>query len=129
MSNYRHIPDNIIRVSRSLSYVLWLNNADHWFGFVTILKSRLEPRERKALALTALISLSHEDALLVAQTALVDGVGQPIAPLFSFMNEASSWADLAAPDELKAYCLASFLRMSLEHQVSFLEYVQTRRAA
>ncbi|MEP5155187.1 hypothetical protein [Planktotalea sp.] len=129
MSTSHHIPDNIIRVSCSLSYVLWLNGTDHWFGFTTILRSRLEPRECAALAFAALRSLSDEDAVQVGQTALLDGAGQPIAPLFSFLNEATSWADLATPDELKAYCLACFRRMKPEHQVSFLEYVQTRRAA
>ena len=85
--------------------------------------------ERAALAFAALISLSPDEARLTAQSALSSGAGQPIAPLFNHMDEAAFWADMAEPDELKAYTLAAFNRMSHPDQVAFLSYVQPKVAA
>ncbi|UWR33735.1 hypothetical protein K3759_01160 [Sulfitobacter sp. W027] len=120
-------------VSRSLGYCMLLDNLDAWLGLACILRARLSPTERAALAYVALKALSLENAQAVADAALGDAVpstaGQPVAPLFNHMDEAAFWADMAAPDEREAYCLASFKAMPYERQSAFLDFVQGRQAA
>ena len=53
----------------------------------------------------------------------------PQAPLFNHMDQAAFWADMAEPDELDAYCLASFNRMHPARQSAFLAFVQRKAAA
>ncbi|MCF3595465.1 hypothetical protein LZG00_15845 [Rhodobacteraceae bacterium LMO-12] len=118
-----------LRVVQSLGYVLTLGTQHAWWGFVQILCELLTPQERASLAFMALKSLDHEDAVLTAETALAEGAGQPIAPLYSDMDEAAFWADMASEGELKAYALASFTRLSQGNQAAFLDYVQGRAAA
>lgn len=102
---------------------------DDWVDIVSELLVRLTVQERAALAFMALTSLDLETAFLTADTALHRGAGAPLAPLFSFMDEAAFWADMAEPEELEAYCLASFNRMATGRQAAFLDYVNGRTAA
>ena len=129
MSISQQIPDHIKRVSRSVGYALWLDETEDWFSLPVILRARLDARQRAALAFMALKSLDHDDAVLTAETALAEGAGQPIAPLFNPMDEAAFWADMASAGELKAYALACFTRLSPGNQAAFLDYVQGRAAA
>jgi len=129
MSIAQHIPDNIKRASRSIGYAAWLNTSDAWYGLPAILRSRLDARQRVALAFTALKSLDRDDAAKTMQAVRSEGAGQPIAPLFNAMDEATFWADLATPEELDAYTFASFKRMSPARQAAFLNFVQGRAAA
>ena len=129
MSIAQKIPDNIKRVSRCVGYALWLDNTDDWLGLTVIMRAWLEPHQRAALAFMALKSLDLEDAVLAAETALANGAGQPIAPLFNHIDEAAFWADLASPDEIEAYCLSCFSAMQRQRQAAFLEYVQGRAVA
>ena len=129
MSIAEHIPAHIKRVSRSVGYALWLDSFDDWDGLSLILRARLDARQRAALAFIVLKSLNRSDATLTAQTALSEGAGSPIAPFFTYMDEAAFWADMAAPGELDAYCLASFNRMAPARQSAFLGFVQAREAA
>ncbi|MDO5371098.1 hypothetical protein [Paracoccus sp. (in: a-proteobacteria)] len=56
--------------------------------------------------------------------------GWPQVPfLCGLMEEAAFWADRASRAELKAYCLASYQRMTPADQAAFLGYVQQREAA
>jgi hypothetical protein len=123
------IPDNIKRVSKSLGYTLWLDTFEDWDGLSLILRARLTDRQRAALAFMALKALDYDQAVMAAEAALSEGAGQPIAPLFNHMDEAAFWADMATPDELDAYALASFNRMAPQRQAAFLGFVQGRAAA
>ena len=127
------MPPRIKNVSRSLGYCLLLDDVDAWLGLSVILSTRLSAPERAALAYVGLRALPPKEAQLVAEAALqVDSppaAGQPIAPLFNHMDEAAFWADMAAPDEHEAYCLASFKAMPPERQAAFLDFVQGRQAA
>jgi len=67
MSISKQIPDHIKRVSRCVGYAIWLGN---WSGLSLILRARLEPQERAALAFMALRSLDHETACMTADAAL-----------------------------------------------------------
>ena len=116
-------------VSRSLGYCLELDDLDAWLGFATILRARLNVRERVALAYIALRALPAHRAQSAAEAAIGVGAGQPIAPFYNYMDEAAFWADMAAPDEREAYCLASFKAMPQERQAAFLDFVQGRLAA
>jgi hypothetical protein len=129
MSVAQPIPDNIKRVSRALGDTLLLDHPYDWFGLSIILRARVDTRQRAALALMALQSLEHDQAMMVAEASLSEGAGQPIAPLFSNMDEAAFWADMATPDELDAYTLASFNQMAPQRQAAFLGFVQRRAAA
>ena len=55
--------------------------------------------------------------------------GFPITSFGGVMAEATFWADNASPAERKAYCLATFNRMSARDQAAFLQHVQGRSAA
>ena len=120
---------HIESVSRSLGYCLQLDDLDAWIALGTILRARLSTRERLALAYVALRALPTHHAQSAAEAAIRVGAGQPIAPLFNYMEEAAFWADMAAPDEREAYCLASFKAMPYERQEAFLGFVQGRLAA
>jgi hypothetical protein len=129
MNISQQIPDNIKRVSRSLGYTLWLDTFEDWDGLSLILRARLTDRQRAALAFIALKALDYDQAVMAAEAALSEGAGQPIAPLFNHMDESAFWADMATPDELDAYALASFNRMAPQRQAAFLGFVQGRAAA
>lgn len=120
---------HIESVSRSLGYCLQLDDLDAWLGLGAILRARLSTHERLALAYVALRALPNHHAQSAAEAAISAGAGQPIAPLFNYMDEAAFWADMAAPDEREAYCLASFKAMPYERQAAFLDFVQGRLAA
>jgi hypothetical protein len=129
MSISQHIPEPIKRVSRSLGYALWLGGVNEWLGFSVVLRAQLSEPQRAALAYAALRSLPHHQALAVAEAVLPKGSSAPIAPLFNHMDEAAFWADMAAPEELDAYALASFNRMAPARQSAFLGFVQGRQVA
>lgn len=127
LSTLMHRPH--LKVVRMLGYVLTLGTQDAWWGLVPVLVSRLTVEERAALAFMSLKSLDTETACMTADTALNRGAGQPQAPLFGFMDQAAFWADMADPEELEAYCLASFNAMPRGRQAAFLDHVQGRQAA
>lgn len=112
-----------------LGYVLTLGTQDAWCGLVPVLMARLTVEERANLATMALKALDRDDAMKATEAALSAGAGQPQAPLFSFMDQAAFWADLAEREELEAYCLASFNGMSRERQAAFLDHVRGGQAA
>lgn len=118
-----------LKVVRMLGYVLTLGTQDAWWGLVPVLMARLTIEERAALAFMALKALDGDTANITAEAALCTGAGQPQAPLFGFMDQAAFWADMAEPDELSAYCLASFNAMPCGQQAAFLDHLQGRLAA
>jgi len=117
------------QAARVLVYALTLGDFDAWLGASAIWMARLSAPERAALAFSALKSMDPDDALMTAESALMRGAGLPITPLFDFMDEAAFWADMAEPDELKAYALASFNRLSAPNQMAFLKHVHGEVAA
>lgn len=129
MSISKQIPDHIKRVSRSLGYFLWIGTPDDLYGLSVVLRARLTPRQRASLAFASLQSLDHDLAYQTAEAAMGRDAGSPIAPLFNHMDEAAFWADMATPDELDAYALASFNRMAPQRQAAFLGFIRRRAAA
>ncbi len=85
---------------------------------------------RATVLCDAIAAADPRDACKIMNAALSQlAAGQPKPPLFSFMDEAANWADLASVPELKAYLLACYTRLSSADQQSFLDYVQGRAAA
>jgi hypothetical protein len=126
----KYMPDAYKRVSRMVGYSLVLgNDADNWHGLTVVLTARLTPQERAAMAWAVLRSLTPEQVVAVVETVLPDGSSAPIAPLFNHMDEAAFWADMAEPEALEAYCLASFNAMPAPRKAAFLEFVQGRQVA
>ena len=126
----KHMPDAYKRVARIVGYCLLLgDDADNWHGLTDVLTARLTMRQRAAMAWAVLRSLPPETVMDVANTVLPERMCPPIAPLFSYMDEAAFWSDMAEPEALEAYCLASFKAMTGPRQAAFLEFVQGRRAA
>lgn len=113
-----------LKVVRTIGYVLTIGTQDAWWGLVPVLEARLTVHERAALAFTGLKALDREAALITASAALSTGAGQPNAPLFSYMDQAAFWADMADPVELDAYALACFNRMTPSRQSAFLEFIK-----
>jgi len=123
------MPDTYKRVSRCVSYCLKLADAEAWHGLTVVFTTRLTPKERTALAWAVLRSLTPEQVVAVVETVLPDGTSAPIAPFFNHVNEAAFWADMAEPEALEAYCLASFNAMPSSRQAAFLEFVKRGAAA
>jgi hypothetical protein len=124
-----YMPDAYKRVARTVGYSLLLADADAWHGLTIVLTARLTPEQRATMAWSVLQSLTPDQVIEVAETVLPQGVGQPIAPLFNHMDEAAFWADMAEPEALEAYCLASFNAMPASRKSAFLEFVQGRAVA
>jgi hypothetical protein len=125
----KYMPDAYKRVARTVGYSLLLTDADAWHGLTVVLTARLTPQERTTMAWAVLRSLTPDQVVAVAETVLPEGTGAPIAPLFNHMDEAAFWADMAEPEALEAYCLASFNAMPRPRQAAFLEFVQGRQVA
>lgn len=116
------------RTGRCLALALTTHGGDGWETFARLLRLRLAPDERVALALAALRACDEADAEELLD-GLTSGAGEPQAAFLSPMDQAAFWADMASPDELEAYCLASFKGMARGRQDAFIDYVQGRRAA
>tara|TARA_B100000767_G_scaffold154562_1_gene145395 strand:- start:93 stop:488 length:396 start_codon:yes stop_codon:yes gene_type:complete len=125
----KYMPDAYKRVARTVGCSLLMTDADTWHGLTVVLTARLSARERVTMAWAVLRSLTPEQIVAVAETVLPKGSRAPIAPLFNHMDEAAFWADLAEPEALEAYCLASFNTMTSPRKAAFLEFVQGRQVA
>ncbi len=68
------------------------------------------------------------DACTLMEAALHDLLSErmPSAPFLGIMKSARFWAEWASVSELKAYCLASFERLSAADQSAFLAHVGGR---
>ncbi len=116
------------RAVRAIENALTSGTSGAWDGVAIVLAARLTGPERASLAYACLVTLEAEEAEQAYCAAHVQA-GPPIAPLLGALDEAAFWADMAAPEELDAYCLTSFQRMRPERQKAFLEFVQGRTAA
>jgi hypothetical protein len=104
-----------------------MHDYETWEAASAVWQARLSTQERGALAWAALRSLDHDDALAVTENVL-GGAGAPLPPMFSPMDEASWWGDIASPAELRAYALATFNRLPARDQADFLAHVKRRAA-
>ncbi len=127
----KYIKPEVKSAARMLGYCLTLDTRDSWWGLVPVLTARLTEPQRVSLAFMALKSCDPENAELTASAALGwgAGAGAPLPPFLSYTDEAAWWADIAAPAEIEAYCLATYNRMRPDRQSAFLDYVQGRMAA
>ncbi|WP_397542054.1 hypothetical protein [Roseovarius salis] len=114
--------------TRMIGYALTMNDFETWEAASAVWQARLTPEECAALAWAALRSLDLDHAREVANTVIQDA-GAPLPPFISPMDEAAYWADIASPEELEAYCLATFQAMPRGRQAAFLDHVQGRQAA
>lgn len=114
---------------RTLGFALSLNDAGAWVRAAKIWQMRLSTLERASLALSSLSTLHEADVSIIANAMVPVRERQPLAPMFGVMDEAGFWADMAWDDELKAYALASFNRMTGKDQKAFLRHVQNKVAA
>lgn len=75
----------------------------------------------------ALIQFDPDDRLDVLEDAHEFlRAGMPIVVFGSIMEEATFWADRASRAECKAYCLASYSRLSEADREAFLCYIRRR---
>ena len=122
----RHFKHRHKAVARTLVYALTLADADSYAALSDVIVMRLPPEERVGLAWATHKALEADEAEMLFDCT---GAGMPGLPMEDKMEEAAFWADMAEPEELRAYCLATFKRMSSEDQAEFLAYVQERKAA
>lgn len=120
---------NNLMIANDFDHALAIGTQDAWWALIPDLLVKLTPYQCASLAFLALKTLDADIAAQVAEAVLQRGAGQPIAPLFNHMDEAAFWADMAEPEELEAYCLASFKAMPDYRQSAFLDFVQGRQAA
>ncbi|MFD2857547.1 hypothetical protein ACFSZS_26350 [Seohaeicola zhoushanensis] len=112
---------------RLFERALILCTPDAWLELRLEMGTSLDKVVLELLAFMSLRALGGDTAVETAHLALIQGAGQPQAPLFSFKDQATYWADMAEPAELEAYCLASFKKMSPARQAKFLEYVSREK--
>lgn len=75
----------------------------------------------------AIAECDPADACELMAAALADlSIDMPQPPLFSIMDQAAWWADMASQSELKAYTLACFVRLTPANRAAFLGYVGGR---
>lgn len=125
----KYMPDSIKRVAKVIGYALLLDDDNSWHGVTVVLTASCSTRQRLALSWAVLRSLTPEDIGKVVASVLPQGVRQPIAPLFNHIDEAAFWADMAEPEALEAYCLASFNAMPAPRKAASLDFVEGRAAA
>ncbi|MEM9496580.1 MAG: hypothetical protein AAGA28_01570 [Pseudomonadota bacterium] len=126
----KHIPNRFRRVARTVGLTLYLgDDADKWHGLSVVLTAWLDVRERALLAWAVLRSLPPAHIGAVAEAVLPERAGSSLPTLINELDEARSWAALAAPEELDAYCLAAFECMTRRRQAAFLDFVTGRAAA
>ena len=118
----------MIDAGRVLTMALTVHDADGWCMASRLWSLRQPPEKRMAHALAALVACEGGDIRHVC-TAALGGAGTPIAPFLSYMDEASFWADMATPDELKAYSVACYLRLSARDRMAFHDWTDRRAAA
>lgn len=117
-------------VARSIGYSLTMGNESGWNMFSAVMLLRLDDQERVALTYAALRALQPDHVEDTLDAALGgSGAGMPQAPLFTHIDQATFWADMAEAEERHAYLLASFNRMAPSRQSAFLGFVQGRVAA
>ncbi|WP_306114187.1 MULTISPECIES: hypothetical protein [unclassified Roseovarius] len=117
------------KAAKVLGFALHLGDFNSWVKLSGVWSVRLKDEERAAIAYAALKSLPPHQAELTAGAVLPEGAGMPQVALFSEMDQAAHWADLASEEELDAYCLAAFNRMHADRQLAFLDHVTGRKAA
>ena len=99
-----------------------------WSAAVPVLQDSLDCERRMALAITAMAACNPDDLGEIV-TAISGGASSPVPPFESVMSEALFWTDLASRDELKAYAVATYLRMQPCDQSAFLAWTDQRAAA
>lgn len=126
----KHMPRAYRGIARMVGYCLLLGeDADNWHGLTVVLSAQTTMQQRVAMAWAVLRALPPETVVDVANTVLPERTCPPIPPFFSYMDEAAFWADMAEPEALDAYCLASFNAMTGPRRAAFLDFVQGRQAA
>jgi hypothetical protein len=115
-------------LAQTLSHAVADGGFDAWSALLPELGANMSEQDRVKLAYFSLKSLEPEIAPQVAEYFL-QRAGMPVAPLFNHMDEAAFWSDIAAPEELEAYCLACFSAMRPDRRAAFLNYIHGREAA
>ena len=118
-------------VARMIGYCLFLGENEDWRKLPDVLRCRLNPYERIALATMALEALDEANAAMVAgrYSEPARAAGFPVAPLDDGLAEAQLWATAATPAELRAYVLTGFNALPHKDRLDFLDHVNGRAAA
>lgn len=122
-------PTDISRVLGYIEFALKQNDTDAWCLVFSVFANSLTEEQRAGLAFVSLRSAKKKTAQKIAKIVVGEMVGPPMAPLFSHMDEAAFWADLAEPEAIEVYCLTCYQNMPLPRQAAFLAFVQDRVAA
>ena len=118
----------MIDAGEVLTMALAAHDAEGWRMASLLWSLRLPPEKRIAHSLATLAACESHDIRHVCNAAF-GGAGAPNAPFLSYMDEASFWADMATPDELKAYSVACYLRLSACDRLAFHDWTDRRAAA
>ncbi len=101
-----------------------------WLMVSAVLAKKLKPIERAILAVAILEATENEDFFAIIDAfAPSGGSGRPLPPLLDTVDEASVWASMASPSEVKAWLLACFVRLPAWEKRGFLNAAKKRDAA
>lgn len=112
----------------AIQYGLTFHTAEAWHDTVGLIRTDLDRERRMALAIAALAACEPDDVAEIV-SEIAGGAGSPVPPFDAVMSDAMFWADLASRNELKAYAVATFLRMHPRDQATFLAWTDQRAAA
>ncbi len=101
-----------------------------FWGLALVLRAKLSPSERQGLAWAALMACDDAEAERIAEAVLEpqESAGWPLPPFDGVLEEAAFWADLASPDELRAYAMVCLDRLSPDERAGILSTFQRRAA-
>lgn len=124
------------RLAMRATYHAIDSGSDHvWPELTRIWRNSLPADTRAKLALAAMYACDGRHAEAIAEHVIDQDANlhldshAPVAPLYSYMDEAAFWADMAIMAELKAYLVAIFSRLPAHERAAFLNWADRRRAA
>ena len=121
-------------VVRTTLFALAIGDKDGWEAWRAVVCARLTLNERVLLGWYALTAMDGDTAVRLVDAALphlqpppTEALGLPLPPLVSegLLDDARWWAARAPAEEIRAYALACFERMSPSDRAQFAEFVRS----
>lgn len=90
------------------------HDLEPYWGLAVVIRTKLTRSERQCLAWAAMMACEDQEAEGIAEAVLEpqDGAGWPMVPFADVVEQASFWADMASPNELRAYAGVCFARLA-----------------
>jgi hypothetical protein len=118
---HRAMPGDYLAVAKMLALTLHVGRGydlEPYRSFAFVLRTRLTPGERQALAWAALTACDDAEAEGVATDVLGNEIGAPLPTFLDVDEEAEAWASFASTRELRAYAAACQARLAFSRRAA-----------